>query len=52
MPYLPDEDRHQSHEHRLTELENGPYYCADCDAPYNSRRAAEACADEDRKDHR
>lgn len=42
-----DEARHQSHEARLTDLEQGPYYCTECEAIYNSREAAVACADRD-----
>lgn len=49
MPYLPDEERHQSHERRLDALEAGPYFCPECDAIYLSQKAAEACADADSK---
>lgn len=46
-PYDPAEDRWQSLEHRVTDLEDGPYLCERCDRPYNSSLAALACCDDD-----
>lgn len=48
-PYDPQEERMQRLESRVTDVEAGPYFCAECGGVYNSTRAAEACADEDRK---
>lgn len=42
-PYDPAEDRWQAMEHRVTDIEDGPWLCSECDHPYNSREAALRC---------